>query len=119
MGELEGPIIGLTDSASHYGDVEPLSSIPVNFGLFGEEEEQSSLIFRHVDSQQVIYHTRFKQPKFVGNFLIGDVLGEGSYGKVKECLDSDTLARRAIKILKKKKLRKIPNGENNVKRFKS
>ncbi|KAI0225219.1 Serine/threonine-protein kinase STK11 [Lamellibrachia satsuma] len=47
---------------------------------------------------------------------MGDILGEGSYGKVKECLDSHTLCRRAVKILKKKKLRKIPNGEANVKR---
>ena len=47
---------------------------------------------------------------------MGDTLGEGSYGKVKECLDSETLCRKAVKILKKKKLRKIPNGEQNVKR---
>ena len=115
MGELEEPINELTDSASQYGEVE--ATLPVIFGVFDGEEEQSSLIFRHVDSQQVLYHTHFKQPKFVGKYLIGDVLGEGSYGKVKECLDSETLARRAIKILKKKKLRKIPNGESNVNRF--
>ncbi|KAJ7308482.1 hypothetical protein JRQ81_009034 [Phrynocephalus forsythii] len=30
-------------------------------------------------------------------------------------LDSETLCRRAVKILKKKKLRRIPNGEANVK----
>ncbi len=47
---------------------------------------------------------------------MGDVLGEGSYGKVKECLDSENLCRRAVKIMKKKKLRKIPYGEANVKR---
>jgi len=37
--------------------------------------------------------------------------------QVKECLDSETLCRQAVKILKKKKLRKIPNGEANVKRL--
>ncbi|KAJ8357736.1 hypothetical protein SKAU_G00205300 [Synaphobranchus kaupii] len=47
---------------------------------------------------------------------MGDLLGEGSYGKVKEMLDSETLCRRAVKILKKKKLRRIPNGEANVKK---
>nr|XP_008509735.1 PREDICTED: serine/threonine-protein kinase STK11-like [Equus przewalskii] len=47
---------------------------------------------------------------------MGDLLGEGSYGKVKEVLDSETLCRRAVKILKKKKLRRIPNGEANVKK---
>lgn len=48
---------------------------------------------------------------------MGDLLGEGSYGKVKEMLDSETLCRRAVKILKKKKLRRIPNGEANVKKW--
>ena len=47
---------------------------------------------------------------------MGDKLGEGSYGKVKECLDQDTLQRRAVKIMKRKTLRRIPNGEQNVQR---
>ena len=47
---------------------------------------------------------------------MGDVLGEGSYAKVKEAIDSETLVRRAVKIMKKRKLRKIPNGEANVER---
>lgn len=47
---------------------------------------------------------------------MGDKLGEGSYGKVKECLDSTTLQRRAIKIMKRKTLRRIPNGDQNVQR---
>lgn len=63
----------------------------------------------------------------------------GSYGKVKEVLDSETLARRAVKviadhsvhrvqlrenrlfffvfqILTHRKLKRIPNGEQNVRR---
>jgi len=47
---------------------------------------------------------------------MGDVLGEGSYAKVKEAIDQDSLIRRAVKIMKKRKLRKIPNGEANVER---
>ena len=66
---------------------------------------------------------------------MGDVLGEGSYAKVKEAIDSEALVsqelgrslravksdisvqvRRAVKIMKKRKLRKIPNGEANVER---
>ena len=69
-------------------------------------------------------------------YVMGDVLGEGSYAKVKEAIDSETLVRRttsslllllllssspsssslppqvrrAVKIMKKRKLRKIPNG---------
>ena len=35
---------------------------------------------------------------------------------MKEAIDSETLMRRAVKIMKKRKLRKIPNGEANVER---
>ena len=44
------------------------------------------------------------------------VLGEGSYAKVKECIDSESLCRRAIKIMKRNRLRRIPHGEANVQR---
>ncbi|XP_059847123.1 serine/threonine-protein kinase STK11 isoform X2 [Mobula hypostoma] len=69
-----------------------------------------------IDSTDVIYQPRKKRAKIIGKYLMGDLLGEGSYGKVKEMLDSETLCRRAVKILKKKKLRRIPNGEANVKK---
>ncbi|ELV09329.1 Serine/threonine-protein kinase 11 [Tupaia chinensis] len=70
-----------------------------------------------IDSTEVIYQPRRKRAKLIGKYLMGDLLGEGSYGKVKEVLDSETLCRRAVKILKKKKLRRIPNGEANVKNY--
>lgn len=72
--------------------------------------------FHRVDSNQIIYETKRKKCKMIGKYVMGDLLGEGSYGKVKEMLDSETLSRRAVKILKKRKLRKIPNGEQNVQR---
>jgi len=31
-------------------------------------------------------------PKYVSHFLIGETLGEGSYGKVKEAIDTETLS---------------------------
>lgn len=77
--------------------------------------EMDTFIHR-IDSTEVIYQPRRKRAKLIGKYLMGDLLGEGSYGKVKEMLDSDTLCRRAVKILKKKKLRRIPNGEANVKK---
>ena len=80
-------------------------------------DDDSNLFFHRVDSDQIIYQPRRKTAKMFGKYIMGDILGEGSYGKVKDCLDSQTLCRRAVKILKKKKLRKIPNGEANVKRY--
>ncbi|XP_032826580.2 serine/threonine-protein kinase STK11 isoform X1 [Petromyzon marinus] len=74
------------------------------------------MFIHRIDSAEIVYEPRRKRAKMVGRYLMGDLLGEGSYGKVKEMLDSHTLCRRAVKILKKKKLRKIPNGEANVKK---
>ncbi|KAH7936486.1 hypothetical protein HPB49_000063 [Dermacentor silvarum] len=79
-------------------------------------DDEGPLVFYRVNSQDIIYKAKKKRPKMVGRYLMGDVLGEGSYGKVKEVLDSETLCRRAVKILKRRKLRKIPNGEQNVQR---
>merc|ERR550539_2111765 len=67
-----------------------------------------------VDSIDVVFDNRQKRAKVLGNYVMGDVLGEGSYAKVKEAIDQETLCRRAVKIMKKKKLRKIPHGEENV-----
>ncbi|XP_035458964.1 serine/threonine-protein kinase STK11 isoform X1 [Spodoptera frugiperda] len=78
--------------------------------------DQTNLCFHRVDSADIIYRNKKKKCKMVGKYVMGDVLGEGSYGKVKEMLDSETLCRRAVKILKKRKLRRIPNGEQNVQR---
>lgn len=69
-----------------------------------------------VDSRDVVFDNRPKKTKILGKYIMGDVLGEGSYAKVKECIDQETLCRRAIKIMKRKKLKKIPNGEQNVQR---
>lgn len=73
-------------------------------------------MFNRVDSAEIIYRRKRKSIKMVGKYVMGDVLGEGSYGKVKEVLDSRNLHRRAVKILTKRKLRRIPNGEQNVQR---
>lgn len=52
-----------------------------------------------------------KRAKFVGSYLFGDAIGQGSYGKVKECLDRRNLCRRAVKIMQRRRLRKTPHGE--------
>ena len=102
------------------GTDEYLHPVAENFSeidFLNSDEPFDSLFFHRVNSDQIVYQPRRKRAKFIGKYVMGDTLGEGSYGKVKECLDSEILCRRAVKILKKKKLRKIPNGETNVKRY--
>jgi len=52
--------------------------------------------------------------KHVKHYIIGELLGEGSYGKVKEAFDSRSHRLCAIKIIKKKNLQKIPGGEETI-----
>ena len=103
----------------------PGDDFPVNilghidhFDFMHDDDALDSALFIHrVDSNDIVYQPRRRRAKLIGKYLMGDMLGEGSYGKVKEMLDTESLCRRAVKILKRKKLRKIPNGEQNVQRY--
>ncbi len=76
------------------------------------------LPFHHYNSQDIIYEQPQRRVKIVGDkYLKGEMLGEGSYSRVKEMLDLQTLCRRAVKIMKQRRLRRIPNGETNVQRW--
>ncbi|XP_064476791.1 serine/threonine-protein kinase STK11-like isoform X2 [Ornithodoros turicata] len=105
-------------------DMGPLGNVPTFYQELDDQapfdgwlnEDDGTLVFIRVNSKDIIYKNKKKKAKMIGKYIMGDVLGEGSYGKVKEILDSETLSRRAVKILKKRKLRKIPNGEQNVQR---
>ncbi|VDD95741.1 unnamed protein product [Enterobius vermicularis] len=68
-------------------------------------------MFNHRRNNEVFTE---KKPKIVNGYLFGDTIGEGSYSKVKEVLEVTTLVRRAVKIIKAARLRKIPNGRANV-----
>uniref|UniRef100_A0A0N5BHH3 non-specific serine/threonine protein kinase n=1 Tax=Strongyloides papillosus TaxID=174720 RepID=A0A0N5BHH3_STREA len=61
------------------------------------------------------YVNEVKAPKIVEGYLFGSILGQGSYGKVKEVVHEKGLQRRAVKIIKDRTLRRIPNGIENVK----
>lgn len=86
---------------------------------------KSGDIGREKGTVEVTYNTKPSQDKkvaMVRQYILGDVLGEGSYGKVIEALDSATLRRVAIKEIKKRRLkrhrfgRKAHEGEQKVKR---
>lgn len=104
-------------------DVEqpPMSHPMFVPGGYSDEDETDFTpygnLFHRYDSNDIVYEIPRLQAKIVGNrYLKGELLGEGSYSKVKEMLDCQTLCRRAVKIMKQRKLRRIPNGEQNVRR---
>ena len=86
-----------------------------DYAAWNDDENMSGIIgIQRVDSKDVVFENRAKKVKILGRYVMGDVLGEGSYAKVKEAIDKETLCRRAVKIMKRKKLRRIPHGEENV-----
>jgi len=57
----------------------------------------------------------YKQ-KQVKNYALGELLGEGSCGKVKEAFNTETKRLCAMKIIKKRNLHMTPGGEESVHR---
>ena len=112
---------GAADGMNSHGNFPVEFHSPNDFGHidaldFMQDDDDNDFFIKRVDSKDIVYQPRRRRAKLIGKYLMGDVLGEGSYGKVKEVLDTETLFRRAVKILKRRKLRKIPNGEQNVQR---
>jgi hypothetical protein len=105
----------------------PSSSRPAEFDLLlGDDEddgEQTSALLlnltpptpvpiQRVSSEDEFdFYLKRKRAKFIGPYLFGDAIGQGSYAKVKECLDRRNLCRRAVKIMQRRRLRKTPHGE--------
>eukprot|EP00306_Pavlova_sp_CCMP459_P018581 CAMPEP_0185198688 /NCGR_PEP_ID=MMETSP1140-20130426/43473_1 /TAXON_ID=298111 /ORGANISM="Pavlova sp., Strain CCMP459" /LENGTH=405 /DNA_ID=CAMNT_0027765907 /DNA_START=1 /DNA_END=1214 /DNA_ORIENTATION=+ len=54
--------------------------------------------------------------KMVKQYMMGEMLGEGSYGKVREAIDANTLRRVAVKIVDKRRLRRVRYAEEQQKR---
>ncbi len=78
-----------------------------DFSEDNQSETDNDFTWKIKDTE-ITYRT--KTPKTVNQYLLGEVLGKGSYGKVREALDTNTMKRVAIKIAKKSQLRKLPGG---------
>lgn len=111
------PSSDFTTVAAH--SLTPLGAVP--FATVEDVDSPSDEVvpFYKYDSTDIIYaQPQRPKAKIVGGkYLKGELLGEGSYSKVKEMLDVNTLCRRAVKIMKQRRLRRIPNGEANVQRY--
>ncbi|KAJ3103889.1 Serine/threonine-protein kinase stk11 [Phlyctochytrium bullatum] len=78
------------------------------------QRHASSNFIQKIDSSEVVYGPQETKVKIIGPYLLGDQIGKGAFGKVKEGLCTDTLQRVAVKIINKKRLRKMQNGIENV-----
>ncbi|XP_055340882.1 serine/threonine-protein kinase STK11-like [Paramacrobiotus metropolitanus] len=87
---------------------EPYSAVRVG-------EEGPPNFFHHLEPDDYSYDENVVKAKFIGNYLMGECIGEGSYAKVKEVLHVTSLQRYAVKIFSPNKLKRIPNGLQNVK----
>lgn len=85
-------------------------------GDWDEGDDEGMAMFTRISSNDIIYRVKHKRCKVVGHYIFGDLLGEGAFGKVKECIDKDTLERKAVKIFKRRKLKRKLNGEQNLQR---
>lgn len=65
--------------------------------IIAQIDLQTTLQFNRIPSEQILYQAKEKI-KMIGKYVMGDKLGEGSYGKVKELMDTETLCRRAVKV---------------------
>ncbi|KAJ3010207.1 Serine/threonine-protein kinase stk11 [Thoreauomyces humboldtii] len=74
------------------------------------QRHASSNFIHKIDSSEVVWKTESTKVKMIGRYLLGDQIGKGAFGKVKEGLCSETLQRVAVKILNKKRLRKMQGG---------
>ena len=59
---------------------DPTAESDFNVASFFPDDD-SNLFFHRVDSDQIIYQPRRKTAKMFGKYIMGDILGEGSYGK--------------------------------------
>lgn len=71
--ELEDEALNSTEVETNIGSFDFMNSA---------EDLGGGLFFHRVPSDQIVYKTARKRAKLVGKYIMGDVLGEGSYGKV-------------------------------------
>ena len=100
-----------SSSAAQFGLGEDLDAGPGHSFLLDYVPAMSVPIQRVSSEDEMNFYVKPKRAKFVGSYLFGDVIGHGSYAKVKECLDRRCLSRRAVKIMHRRRLRKTPHGE--------
>jgi Protein kinase domain len=78
-------------------------------------QRHDSTNFIHIlDSSEGLWERKAISLKVIGTFLLGDKIGKGAFGKVKEGVCTETLQRVAVKIMSKQRVKKAQNGVEGV-----
>ena len=85
--------------------------------MIRSSRHDSSNFIHKIASSEIVYQAQSVQPKMIGRFLLGGKIGKGAFAKVKEGVCSETLERVAVKIISRKRIKKVPNGVENVLRY--
>jgi hypothetical protein len=80
----------------------------------GAQNRASSAFIQKLDSLQILDTGEAPSVKVMGPYVLGGKVGEGSFGKVKEGINAETLERVAVKIVKRQRLKHIPEGLSNT-----
>ena len=74
--------------------------------------EDLGLGIQRVDSADILYETKPKKVKILGNYVMGDVLGEGSYAKVKEAVENASAGQQSGGLFLAVNRGKVSEGMN-------
>jgi hypothetical protein len=106
-------ILSAYDFSQHPAQPMPVTSEYYDYVKLSQRIASTSFIHK-LDSNEILWTQKEKKIKMIGRFLMGDQVGKGSFGKVKEGVCSETLVRVAIKIISKKRAKRIPHGMESV-----
>jgi serine/threonine protein kinase len=78
--------------------------------------EDTPSFIKKLDSSEIKYQNKSDKPKVLRQYILGRSLGSGSYGKVREGIDPQSMQRIAVKIIDRKKILKMTGGDYVIQR---
>ena len=75
------------------------------------QQRHDSINFIHkIESNDIVYQPQSLKIKYLGLHLLGEKIGKGAFGKVKEGICTESLQRIAVKVISKKRVKKMVDG---------
>eukprot|EP01083_Nonionella_stella_P069727 186084_1 len=81
-----------------------------------QHDDRSAVCATTSTKYEISYKIEKDEPNIISGYHLGTILGQGTYGKIREAFDLKTKRYVAVKIMNRRRLRKIRDGEDNVRR---